>query len=72
MCERSNRAPQGSGSLFRNGDGHYTRPVSPEEIALSEKFKDALVPLCSVRRCEKVAGHDGEHGPVRFTFERLT
>ena len=50
----------------------YTYDVPADELALLAKFKNVLIPLCAVPRCEKPSGHDGEHGPIRLTFERLT
>lgn len=59
-----------SESLFRHGDGQHTRPVPPEEQAMMERLAGKLIPLCSVPRCEKLRGHDGEHGPVRLIGEQ--
>lgn len=30
-----------------------------------------LIPLCRVPRCEKIEGHDGEHGPTKFNMSPL-
>lgn len=29
-----------------------------------------LIPLCRTPGCDRLEGHDGEHGPVTFNMER--
>lgn len=50
----------------------FSRPHTAEELEVLEKLKGKMIPLCSVPRCEKIAGHEGDHGPVRLNLERVT